>query len=154
MLPFQNVTAKDSVVAATTYMYKCVEGLQHVFVMWYHQILRRRSLSPGLRLKSCQRERKNVVVGRKGGERKVTATAGLSWDAGQDVDSLFHFPSVFTLPTISCLHSPLLLLSALIYCIFYVFTCPCLTYLFSSLVFPLQNVNRAHPGSSSDSTAP
>lgn len=49
---------------------------------------------------------------------EVTATAGVSWDAGQDVDSLFHFPSAFVLPTVPCLYSLLLLLSALTYCIF------------------------------------
>lgn len=37
---------------------------------------------------------------------KVTATAGVSWDAGQDVDSPFHFPSAFILPTIPRPHSP------------------------------------------------
>lgn len=34
---------------------------------------------------------------------KVTETAGIFWDAGQDVDSLFHFPSAFMHSTIACL---------------------------------------------------
>lgn len=62
---------------------------------------------------------------------EVTATAGVSWDAGQDVDSLFHFPSAFILPTISCLHSLLLLYALTVY--LYVLTCLCLTSFF---VFP------------------
>lgn len=34
---------------------------------------------------------------------KVTVTAGVFWDAGQDVDSLYHFPSAFMRSTIACL---------------------------------------------------
>lgn len=34
---------------------------------------------------------------------KVTVTAGVFWDAGQDVDSLVHFPSAFMRSTIACL---------------------------------------------------
>lgn len=62
--------------------------------------------------------KKNGLEGRWGAWGEVTATAGVSWDAGQDVDSLFHFPSAFILPTIPCLHPLLLLLPALTYCKF------------------------------------
>lgn len=71
--------------------------------------------------------------GEKGGmQGEVTPTAGVSWDAGQDVDSLFHLPSVFILPTIPCLHSLLLLIFALTYCIFLCLDLP-LPYLISCL---------------------
>lgn len=36
---------------------------------------------------------------------KVTATAGVSWDGGQDVDSPFHFPSASISPAIPRPHS-------------------------------------------------
>ena len=63
--------------------------------------------------KGKKNEREHEVEERGGGVcvcvwGEVTATAGVSWDAGQDVDSLFHFPSAFILPTIPCLHSLLL----------------------------------------------
>lgn len=86
------------------------------FVTWYQQILKRRSLSPAFTFSSLKSFHwKKKGEGEEWGERKVTATAGLSWDAGQDVDSFFHFPSAFILSTVPFLYSLLLLLCALMY---------------------------------------
>lgn len=56
-----------------------------------------RKLSPSFTPRRLKTENKQAVKNKgalEGGAwGKVTATAGVSWDGGQDVDSPFHFPS-------------------------------------------------------------